>query len=74
MQSIQCNVKCNSCYMIALPIHIQDKPLLRYRGLLIDTSRHYLGMNILKETVDAMMYNKMNVFHWHIIDEDSFPL
>jgi len=60
--------------MIALPIHIEDEPLFVYRGILIDTSRHFLPIRLIKETIDAMMYNKFNILHWHIVDEDSFPL
>ena len=41
---------------------------------MVDTSRHFLPVRLLYETVDALMYNKMNVMHWHIVDEDSFPL
>ena len=57
-----------------LPIIIQDEPGFIYRGLMVDTSRHFLPMHLLYETIDAMMYNKLSVFHWHITDEDAFPL
>ncbi len=60
--------------MIALPIYIEDEPLYEFRGLLIDSSRHFLPTRLIKETIDAMMYNKFNILHWHIVDEDSFPL
>ncbi len=60
--------------MIALPIYIEDEPLYEFRGLLIDTSRHFLPTRLIKETIDAMMYNKLNILHWHIVDDDSFPL
>lgn len=54
-------------------IQILDGPRFHFRGLLVDSSRHYLPLSVLKATVDALSYNKMNVLHWHIVDGDSFP-
>ncbi len=40
---------------------------------MIDSSRHFLPLTSIKKSIDGLFYNKMNILHWHIIDEDSSP-
>ena len=56
------------------PIVIEDEPYLQHRGIMIDTARHFLPVSTILRTLDAMMYNKLNVLHIHITDDESFPI
>ncbi|KAI5642930.1 glycosyl hydrolase family 20, catalytic domain-containing protein [Phthorimaea operculella] len=53
---------------------IEDAPKFKYRGLLLDTARNYFPVKDIMRTIDAMGAVKLNTFHWHISDSQSFPL
>ncbi|KAJ8916342.1 hypothetical protein NQ315_005037 [Exocentrus adspersus] len=53
---------------------VQDSPVFSYRGLMIDTSRNFMSIESLKKVMVGMSANKLNVFHWHVTDSQSFPL
>ena len=56
------------------PVSISDAPAYSHRGVMIDTSRHYLGVSVIERAIDAAAMNKMSVLHWHAVDAESFPL
>jgi hypothetical protein len=53
---------------------IEDKPVYRYRGVSLDTSRNFISVEGIKRVIDGLSYNKMNMFHWHLTDTHSFPM
>jgi hexosaminidase len=61
-------------YTLEAPFNIVDAPAYPYRGLMLDTARNYYPVEDLKRTLDAMSWVKMNTFHWHVVDSQSFPL
>jgi len=58
----------------ATPIHISDAPKFSWRGILIDTDRHWLSLPTIYLIIDSLTYSKMNILHWHIVDWQSWPL
>ena len=51
---------------------INDAPRFVWRGLMIDVARHFQPIDVLKRNLDAMAFVKMNVFHWHLTDDQGF--
>jgi hexosaminidase len=57
----------------AVPVvSIQDKPRFPWRGLMIDVSRHFIPLDVLKRNLDGMAAAKLNVLHWHLSDNQGF--
>ncbi|WP_262919389.1 family 20 glycosylhydrolase [Niabella hibiscisoli] len=73
MQLVYHGEKLNST--VAIPCwNIKDVPLYEWRGLMLDESRHFFGMDKVKSLLDWMAYYKLNRFHWHLTDEPAWRL
>src|SRR5882724_13189713 len=53
-------------------LHIEDRPRFPWRGLMIDSGRHFIPLDVIKRNLDGMEAVKMNVFHWHLSDNQGF--
>lgn len=53
-------------------VSIVDRPRFPWRGLMIDSGRHFMPMEVLKRNIDGMEAVKMNVFHWHLSENQGF--
>jgi hexosaminidase len=53
-------------------VKVIDKPRFQWRGLMIDVSRHFMPVDVIKRNLDAMTYLKMNVLHLHLSDNQGF--
>lgn len=53
---------------------ISDFPRFTWRGLMIDVSRHFQPVDVIKRNIDALAAMKMNVFHWHLVDDQGWRI
>ena len=51
---------------------IEDAPTYRWRGYMLDESRHFFGVEEVKRILDLMAEYKLNVFHWHFVDDQGW--
>lgn len=51
---------------------IKDQPRFMWRGLMMDVGRHFMPVHVVKRNIDAMALVKLNVFHWHLSDDQGF--
>lgn len=55
-------------------LYIKDKPQFAWRGMMLDVSRHFFTLEEVKEFIDVMAAYKINVFHWHLTDDQGWRL
>ena len=56
----------------ALVVTIDDEPRFPWRGLMIDAGRHFQPLDVIERNLDGMEAVKMNVFHWHLSEDQGF--
>jgi hexosaminidase len=57
---------------VAPAVIIKDTPRFPWRGLMIDAARHFIPLEVLRRNIDGMEAVKMNVFHWHLSENQGF--
>lgn len=55
-------------------VTISDAPRFGWRGVMLDSARHYQSPEFIKEFIDWMALHKLNVFHWHLTDDQAWRL
>ena len=61
--------------IVQLPaLNIADSPRFAWRGLMLDSARHYQSPEFIKQFIDWMALHKLNVLHWHLTDDQAWRL
>jgi hexosaminidase len=55
-------------------VYVKDQPAFSWRGYMMDESRHFFGKAEVKKFMDAMALQKMNIFHWHLVDDEGWRI
>ena len=55
-------------------ISIKDSPKFRHRGMLFDSGRHFFEVAVVKKYIDLLALYKMNVFHWHLTEDQGWRI
>ena len=53
---------------------IEDQPRFKWRGLMLDVARHFYNKDEIKQLLDAMAAQKLNTFHWHLVDDQGWRI
>ena len=62
----------NGNYIVA--VNVEDKPKYKHRGFMLDSARHFWTTAKVKQFLDVMANIKMNVFHWHLTDDQGWRI
>jgi hexosaminidase len=55
-------------------LHIEDQPEFQWRGMHLDVARHFFPVSEVKQYIDLMAMYKLNIFHWHLTDDQGWRI
>lgn len=75
MQTLLQLLTANETGMISSPyVEVSDKPVFKWRGNMLDVSRHFFPVSYIKKHIDFLAAYKMNTFHWHLTDDQGWRI
>jgi hexosaminidase len=74
LQTLLQLVQTSSGGYIVPAIRIDDRPRFPWRGLMIDVGRHFMPLDVIRQNLDLMEAAKLNVFHWHLSEDQGFRI
>jgi hexosaminidase len=73
-QIFSTNAVSNVNWEIPFAVHIEDQPRFKWRGFMLDVSRHFFSKDEVKRVLDEMALHKLNMFHWHLTDDQGWRI
>src|SRR5207342_591385 len=55
-------------------VSIEDAPRFAWRGIMLDSARHFQSPEFIQQFIDWMALHKLNVLHWHLVDDQGWRL
>lgn len=75
IQTLRKSIAVNQSLKIEMPaVKISDEPRFGYRGMMLDVSRHFCSLDSVKRWIDMLALHNMNVFHWHLTDDQGWRI
>ncbi len=74
LETLQQLVQSDATSYFVPAVSIRDTPRFRWRGLMIDCGRHFMPLDVIKRSLDGMAAVKLNVFHWHLSEDQGFRM
>lgn len=74
LETLQQLVQSDATGYFVPEVSIRDTPRFRWRGLMIDCGRHFMPVAVIRRSLDGMAAVKLNVFHWHLSEDQGFRM
>ncbi len=71
---IESQTKVSNVNWVIPHVEIVDAPRFKWRGLMLDVSRHFFQKEYIKKTIDRLAYHKMNTLHLHLVDDQGWRI